>query len=49
MPLFACRKWHGTAQGHEGQDLAWVKAARLADYPMPPADLPLVPILRDWL
>jgi len=49
MPLFACRRWEGIVQGREGQNLAWVKPARLRDYPMPPADLPLIPILRDWL
>lgn len=49
MPLFACRKWDGIAQGREGQALKWVKPAQLRDFPMPPADLPLIPILRDWL
>jgi len=49
MPLFACRRWEGIVQGREGQTLAWVKPAKLRDYPMPPADLPLIPILRDWL
>lgn len=49
MPLFACRKWQGTPQGREGQRLAWVPANGLRDYPMPPADLPLIPVLRDWL
>jgi 8-oxo-dGTP diphosphatase len=49
MPLFACRKWQGTASPREGQTLAWVRPAALRDYPMPPADLPLIPILRDWL
>lgn len=49
MPLFACRRWNGVPHGREGQALAWVRAANLRDYPMPPADLPLVPILRDWL
>ena len=49
MPLFACRVWQGTPSGKEGQQLAWVKAARLSDYPMPPADLPLLPLLRDLL
>jgi 8-oxo-dGTP diphosphatase len=49
MPLFACRRWQGTAVPHEGQRLAWVRAKDLNLYPMPPADLPLVPILRDWL
>jgi 8-oxo-dGTP diphosphatase len=49
MPLFACRKWEGIVRGQEGQKLAWVKPAELKDYPMPPADVPLIPILRDWL
>lgn len=49
MPLFACRKWMGTPHPHEGQVLKWVRANKLRDYPMPPADVPLIPILRDWL
>ena len=49
MPLFACRKWDGIVQPREGQQLAWVKPMNLRDYPMPPADEPLIPILRDWL
>jgi 8-oxo-dGTP diphosphatase len=49
MPLFACRRWQGTPSPREGQMLAWVRARDLRDYPMPPADVPLVPILRDWL
>jgi 8-oxo-dGTP diphosphatase len=49
MPLFACRRWSGTPQPQEGQSLAWVRARDLRDYPMPPADIPLIPILRDWL
>ncbi len=49
MPLFACRRWQGTPHGAEGQNLAWVRPNALRDYPMPPADLPLIPILRDWL
>ncbi len=49
MPLFACRRWQGIPQGREGQTLAWVKPNALRDYPMPPADLPLIPILCDWL
>ena len=49
MPLFACRRWDGIASGREGQALAWVRPNQLRDYPMPPADLPLIPILRDWL
>ena len=49
MPVFACRKWQGVPHAKEGQKLAWVRARDLRDYPMPPADLPLIPILRDWL
>ena len=49
MPLFACRKWDGIPTAREGQALAWVRPQALKDYPMPPADLPLIPILRDWL
>jgi 8-oxo-dGTP diphosphatase len=49
MPLFACRRWNGIPTPREGQTLAWVRPDRLRDYPMPPADLPLIPILRDWL
>jgi 8-oxo-dGTP diphosphatase len=49
MPLFACRKWSGIPQGREGQALAWARPQKLRDYPMPPADLPLIAILQDWL
>jgi 8-oxo-dGTP diphosphatase len=49
MPLFACRRWQGIATPREGQRLRWVHARDLSRYPMPPADLPLIPILRDWL
>ena len=49
MPLFACRRWQGTPRATEGQTLAWVKPNALRDYPMPAADLPLIPFLRDWL
>lgn len=49
MPLFACRRWQGIPEPREGQLLAWVRPAAMRDYPMPEADLPLVPILRDWL
>jgi 8-oxo-dGTP diphosphatase len=49
MPLYACRRWSGMPQAREGQRLAWVRAAKLAEYPMPPADKPLVAVLRDWL
>ena len=49
MPLFLCRRWRGTPQPREGQALAWVAPDRLAEYPMPEADRPLVPLLRDFL
>jgi 8-oxo-dGTP diphosphatase len=49
MPLYACRKWQGQPAAREGQALAWVPGSKLRDYPMPPADLPLIPFLRDWL
>jgi 8-oxo-dGTP diphosphatase len=49
MPLYLCRKWSGVPTAREGQRLAWVRPARLGDYPMPPADPPLVAMLRDLL
>ena len=49
MPLFACRKWNGIVQSKEGQTLKWVYPKDFSNYPMPPADIPLIPILRDWL
>ena len=49
MPLYLCRRWDGTAHGKEGQSLAWVRPEHLSQYPMPDADEPLVPMLRDHL
>jgi 8-oxo-dGTP diphosphatase len=49
MPLFLCRQWDGFVAGQEGQEIAWVRAARLRDYPMPPADEPLIAPLCDLL
>ena len=49
MPLYACRQWRGQVIAREGQRLEWVRPARLTDYPMPPADVPLVAALRDLL
>jgi 8-oxo-dGTP diphosphatase len=49
MPLYVCRKWSGIPMAREGQQLKWVRPARLGDYPMPPADAPLVAMLRDLL
>lgn len=46
MPLYLCRRWHGIPVPHEGQELAWVLPQDLDAYPMPPADLPLVPLLQ---
>jgi 8-oxo-dGTP diphosphatase len=49
MPLYLCRRWKGRPKAQEGQTLTWVRPDRLADYPMPEADRPLVPLLRDFL
>ena len=53
MPLFLCRRWDGIASAREGQEIAWVRpkdlALRAERYLMPPADLPLIPMLRDLL
>jgi 8-oxo-dGTP diphosphatase len=49
MPLYVCRRWEGQVIAREGQQLAWVRVNKLRDYPMPPADLPLIPHLEDLL
>ena len=49
MPLYICRRWDGTAIAKEGQNLKWVRPNRLRDYPMPPADVPLVAHLTTLL
>jgi len=49
MPLYVCRRWQGTPRGHEGQALKWVRPAALRDYPMPPADVPLIAPLIELL
>ncbi len=49
MPLYVCRVWEGSVRPLEGQTLKWVRPVRLGDYPMPPADRPLVAMLRDLL
>ena len=49
MPLYVCRRWDGEIEARQGQELAWVRAGRLADYAMPPADEPLKAALRDLL
>ena len=49
MPLFICRKWEGIIKSKEKQELKWVYSKDLKNYPMPPADIPLITILRDWV
>ena len=49
MPLFACRKWEGTPMSREQQALKWIRTSELTDFPMPPADIPLIPLLREWV
>ena len=49
MPLYVCRRYDGIPQGREGQALKWVRPQALRDYPMPPADEPLIPFLQDLL
>jgi 8-oxo-dGTP diphosphatase len=49
MPLYLCSTWEGDLTPREGQAIAWVRPAKLTDYPMPPADLPMIPFLRDLL
>jgi len=49
MPVFVCRRWEGQVEALEGQQLAWVRPAKLRDYPMPPADEPLIPVLQELL
>lgn len=49
MPLYICRRWEGVPRGMEGQNLAWARINDLRNYPMPPADEPLIPMLRDLI
>ncbi|MGD8327186.1 MAG: 8-oxo-dGTP diphosphatase MutT [Sphingomonadales bacterium] len=49
MPLFLCRRWEGVPQPREGQELKWIFASRLDDFDMPPADRPLIAMLKDYL
>jgi 8-oxo-dGTP diphosphatase len=49
MPLYLCRRWEGTIEPREGQAIKWVRPRELSAYPMPPADLPLIPMLRDLI
>jgi 8-oxo-dGTP diphosphatase len=49
MPLYLCRRWEGIVQPQEGQRVVWVRPREMANYPVPPADVPLVAQLRDFL
>ncbi|MGI2034977.1 8-oxo-dGTP diphosphatase MutT [Rhizobium panacihumi] len=49
MPLYVCRRYEGIPVGKEGQAIKWVRPQALRDYPMPPADEPLIPFLQDLL
>ncbi|MGB8365322.1 MAG: 8-oxo-dGTP diphosphatase MutT [Rhizomicrobium sp.] len=49
MPLYLCRRWEGTVIGREGQALKWLRPKDLSNIAMPPADMPLIPMLRDLL
>lgn len=49
MPLYICRRWEGIVTPREGQAIKWVRPRELTNYPMPPADIPLIPMLRDLL
>ncbi len=49
MPLYICRRFEGVPYGRENQAIKWVRPMALRDYPMPPADEPLIPILQDLL
>jgi 8-oxo-dGTP diphosphatase len=49
MPLYVCRRWEGTPQPHEHPAIKWVRPKEMANTPMPPADIPLIPMLRDLL
>ena len=49
MPLYVCRRFEGVPQGREGQAIKWVRPRQMRDYPMPPADEPLIPFLIDLL
>ncbi len=49
MPLFVCRQWKGIPKPLAHQGLAWVTVGELRNYPMPPADKPMIPILREWI
>jgi 8-oxo-dGTP diphosphatase len=47
MPLYVCRRWEGIVEAKEAQEIAWVRPVQMKDYPMPPADKPLIPHIVD--
>ena len=49
MPLYVCRRWHGRVTAKEHSEIKWVRPMQMGEYPMPPADVPLVSMLRDLL
>jgi 8-oxo-dGTP diphosphatase len=49
MPVYACRVWKGRPTAREGQALKWVRPVKMTELPMPPADIPLIALLRDFL
>ncbi len=49
MPLYVCRRWKGQVAAQEGQMIKWVRPKALREYPMPPADIPLIPHLEELL
>jgi 8-oxo-dGTP diphosphatase len=49
MPLYVCRRWDGIVAAQEGQEIKWVRPRQLKDYPMPPADKPLIPFLVELI
>jgi 8-oxo-dGTP diphosphatase len=49
MPLYVCRRWQGSVAAREHARIAWVRPNRLREYPMPPADEPLISHLTTLL
>ncbi len=49
MPVYICRVWEGTPKPLEDQKLAWVRSENIEEYDMPPADIPLIPFIKEWV
>lgn len=47
--LYVCREWTGTPIPVEGQELGWFGIDEMERLPMPPADVPLIELLRKIL